>query len=39
MATKRRKNFSLSDDVVEQLEHEPNQSQVVERLLRDHYDL
>jgi hypothetical protein len=36
---KRQKTLSLSDDVVEQLETEPNQSKKVEELLRQEYDL
>ena len=33
------KTLSLPIDVVEQLEQEDNQSQLVERLLRDHYGM
>jgi hypothetical protein len=36
---KRQKTLTLSDDVVEQLEQEDNQSATVERLLREEYDL
>jgi len=36
---KRQKTLSLSDEVCEQLEQEDNQSEVVEELLREEYDL
>ncbi len=39
MTRKVAKTLSLSVDVVEQLEAEDNQSQTVERLLREEYDL
>jgi hypothetical protein len=36
---KRQKTLSLSDDVVQALEQEDNQSATVERLLREEYDV
>jgi hypothetical protein len=39
MTRKTDKNLSLSLDVVERLEEEDNQSQFVESLLREEYDL
>lgn len=39
MVTKVNKTLSLSTDVVDELEEEENQSEVVEELLREKYDL
>jgi len=36
---KRQKTITLSDDVVERLEQEDNQSEKIEMLLREEYDL
>lgn len=36
---KRQKTLSLSDEVCDRLEQEDNQSELVERLLREEYDL
>jgi len=39
MARKARLTLSLSRDVVDELDDEPNMSAVVDDLLRNHYDL
>ena len=38
MAEKVKKNLTLAPSVAERLEEEPNQSELVEKLLREHFD-
>jgi hypothetical protein len=39
VAEKANKTLSLSQDVIEELEEEPNMSQIVDSLLKEYYDL